>query len=335
MRNLDRIAALAALLPVWLMLLSAAASAQATRTLDEHLTQRWFVTEVVVFVRQDVMDFAVDEDLVRYDGASFPRSLRSFHEPDDGFGRGYLLDPVTPPLTTAPQLEPFEDQPERQTPADDVDRELGDAALASGEPLPPPEIAPTLEPDPLLEFLQAVAEYERELEAQSYRWLDPNTFTLTNEANRLDRTRGYRVLLHGRWLQPVPERQSPQALLVQAGPRYGNAYGLEGSFDLTVSRFLHFRADLYYREPLLGSRPIDRPKPPRSIAAGATPGAAYPSLQDLSTDGFMQLRESRRMRGGDLHYLDHPKLGVLVRVEPVAHPETLSAGHPGLEESAQ
>ena len=31
----------------------------------------------------------------------------------------------------------------------------------------------------------------------------------------------------------------------------------------------------------------------------------------------MELREQRRMRSGELHYLDHPKFGVLARVDPI------------------
>jgi hypothetical protein len=39
----------------------------------------------------------------------------------------------------------------------------------------------------------------------------------------------------------------------------------------------------------------------------------------------MELREQRRMRSGELHYLDHPKFGVLARVDPIQPPDTLVA----------
>jgi hypothetical protein len=35
----------------------------------------------------------------------------------------------------------------------------------------------------------------------------------------------------------------------------------------------------------------------------------------------MELREQRRMRSGELHYLDHPKFGVLARIDPVQAPD--------------
>ncbi len=49
----------------------------------------------------------------------------------------------------------------------------------------------------------------------------------------------------------------------------------------------------------------------------------------------MQLLASRRLRSGEAHYLDHPKLGVLVRIEPVTPPESLSAAYLALEELEQ
>ncbi|MFU8817595.1 MAG: CsiV family protein [Pseudomonadales bacterium] len=314
------------------LLLTAGPPAHST-SLNDYLSERWFVTEVVVFVRPDVKDFATEENLVRHRGASFPRSVASFRAEE--FGSGYRLDPVTRLMSTVPLLElldpPAGDQDQDQ---DQDQTAFGDEQLGDGRPAP--EISPILESDPLLDFLQAVADYEADLEAQSYRWLDQSTATLTAEVNRLNRTPGYQVLLHGHWLQPVPERQSPQPLLVQAGPRYGGVYGLEGSFDVTVGRFLHFRADLFYREPLLGGAPIDRALPPQNgVSAIAPQPRPQPTLQDLSTEGFMHLQESRRMRSGELHYLDHPKFGVLVRIEPAPPPESLSARHAALKESAQ
>ncbi len=51
--------------------------------------------------------------------------------------------------------------------------------------------------------------------------------------------------------------------------------------------------------------------------------------------GYMQLHESRRMRSGELHYLDHPKLGILVRIDPVQIPDSLSEAYTALEEGKQ
>jgi hypothetical protein len=310
---------LARVWPVLAMLLAASAPAQ-SQAIDDYLTQRWFYTEVIIFLRPEVMDFAVDEDLVRFDGAAFPHLVQSFRVADGEIGRGYDLDPATLAVLESPVVDVLESRDPREI-----------AAAPAPAGMPPPDIEPILGPDPLLELLAAAARYEARLEAQSYRWLDPRTFTLTAEANRLTRVGGVHVLLHGRWLQPVPARQMPQPLLLQVGPRYGETYALEGTLDVTLGRFLHFNANLIYREPLIGAAPLDRAQPPPGNGAALSRPA--PALDDLAAGGFMQLQESRRVRSGELHYLDHPKLGVLVRIEPVIPPERLLA--PAGEERGQ
>jgi hypothetical protein len=38
----------------------------------------------------------------------------------------------------------------------------------------------------------------------------------------------------------------------------------------------------------------------------------------------MVLDERRRLRSEELHYLDHPKFGVLVRIDPIEPNETIN-----------
>ena len=50
---------------------------------------------------------------------------------------------------------------------------------------------------------------------------------------------------------------------------------------------------------------------------------------------YMVMEESRRVRSGELHYLDHPKLGVLVRISPVVVPDALASAYLALEEDSE
>jgi len=121
------------------------------------------------------------------------------------------------------------------------------------------------------------------------------------------------VLWRGHWLQPVPPRESPQPLLLQVGELPGQYYELEGSIEVTVNRYLHVHARLWYLDPAqLASPTIDPLEVPVELAATTPPQ-------------YMLLDDKRRMRSGLLHYLDHPKLGVLVRIDPVAVPPELQA----------
>ena len=104
-------------------------------------------------------------------------------------------------------------------------------------------------------------------------------------ADAMRRSRGYRPLLHWRWRQPGWERGQALPIRVLASAPDGRPV-LDGTLTLARSRYLHLSADLVYADPNVG-----------------VPVA---------------LRELRRMRSGELHYLDHPRFGVLVQINPVA-----------------
>lgn len=297
----------------------AATSARAAEDVTEHFTGAWYYTEVVIFERVPAMDYLMDEELT---GAPLPLP-RSLH----------LLDPETrldarrmDPYTRACLAFPFLDRQRLLAPAP------ADAGAFEATPrgVRAPAIAPRLGADPLLDFLARIADLERQFAGQSGRWLPPGTLTLGAEAGRLQRRAGFRILLHGRWLQNVPPREAPESLLIHAGAAAGS-YDLEGTLAVTLGRYLHFRVDLYYVEPLLGRAPIDRALAPPEAAAIASGLTAT----DLAPAGYMQLHESRRLRSGELHYLDHPKLGVLVRIDPVEVPQDLIDLHAALEQGEQ
>lgn len=309
-----------AALLLWLALLPAAPAADAAEALEDHFRQAWYYTEIIVFQRPAVQDHLTDERLT---GPPTPlgRTLYAFRS-DVPLWSAYDLPPATRAYLTFPYLDPL--------PETGAEAETPPQPRPQGRPAP--GIEPRLAADPLLDFLAEVAEFERALERRSYQWLEADTFTLTGPARRLANSRGQRVLLHGRWLQPVPERDAPQPLLIHAGQRLPGQHGaheLEGTVEVTLGRYLHFRTQLIYREPLLGREPLEAARAPDTPAP---PLGQALSREALESAGVMQLLESRRLRSDEVHYLDHPKLGVLVRIEPVTPPESLSAAYLALEE---
>ncbi|NIR29452.1 MAG: hypothetical protein GWN84_09115 [Gammaproteobacteria bacterium] len=93
---------------------------------------------------------------------------------------------------------------------------------------------------------------------------------------------------------------------------------LEGTLRLHLARYLHLQADLlYYRPPPADPLPADdSPATARNESPAGEPAAAevwHPTL--------FRLQESRRMRSGELHYLDHPLFGVLALVTPFEVPK--------------
>jgi len=103
-------------------------------------------------------------------------------------------------------------------------------------------------------------------------------------------------------------------------------YPLDGSIELVVSRYLHVYTDLYFTRPVDWLQ--DNGQAADSGNAGGAPaatrenvagGATAPRVahdQDGNTVLTYPFVQQRRMRSGELHYLDHPVLGMLIKVTP-------------------
>ena len=135
---------------------------------------------------------------------------------------------------------------------------------------------------------EAFAAYERRLYETSYIW-HPNPPAFRTEINRLGRR--LNIIAAGSWHQALPPRDQPQPLLFQIGQRDGRGlFDVEGWIAVTVQRFVHFEVHLWVR---------------------------------LDEASFALVSESRRLRSGEVHYLDHPVLGMLVRTGPLDIPSVL------------
>ena len=54
---------------------------------------------------------------------------------------------------------------------------------------------------------------------------------------------------------------------------------------------------------------------------------------DPATNAYAELNESRRMRSNELHYIDHPLIGVLINIEPIDADPTLERSWQDLQEA--
>ncbi len=130
------------------------------------------------------------------------------------------------------------------------------------------------------------------------RLLPDDAFGLQREWSQLRSSRNFRPLFRLAWEQTDPPARGGPRLAVQSGESVSittpdsllplTLSPLAGSVALRRSRFLHLDVDLRYTE-----------------SAGG--GSARQFL----------LREQRRMRRDELHYLDGPRLRALARVQRV------------------
>jgi hypothetical protein len=114
--------------------------------------------------------------------------------------------------------------------------------------------------------------------------LSSGKYKLSGIEESLRRNRNYEVLAHVGWTQPGYPRTDAHYLAVD--PLVGATTGLGGRIALTRGRYLHLALDMTFR-----------------------------SAEDPQQ---FSLRQTRRMRSNERHYIDHPKFGVIALVVPTA-----------------
>lgn len=300
----------------------------AAADIEDHLRFRWYRIELILF--ENPRDAAGDEDVearqALLDSVRLPRNAQPLvdaerGDPESAIGNRLapaetlpvVISDLPPPIWFAgicaaeswqPTEMPGETAFDPCLPRPDVDleAEFRDDPSADLPRSPPaletaaelPEMPVDLAEPPIDEAqereaaLEALRGYEDDLLAESYRW-ERRTPALADALSRLRRR--FSVLVAGRWYQPVPPRDQAQPVLMQFGTADGSRrYRLEGWFSVTLGRYVHFGTQLQYR---------------------------------LGDGAIALLSESRRVREGELHYFDHPALGILAHVEPLRPPEGL------------
>jgi hypothetical protein len=122
--------------------------------------------------------------------------------------------------------------------------------------------------------------------AASFPALTSGKFKLSAIADTLRRSRNYQPLAHFGWTQPGYPRGDAKYLPINAMVPAGS--GLVGQVALSRGRYLHLTLDLVYDAP----------------------GAAGEATQRFV------LRQSRRMRSNERHYIDSPRFGVIAIITP-------------------
>ena len=294
----------------------------------DHLQGRWFEVEIVLFERLPVLDINSSEQLTQHTTRSWPRNLTDLIQPDAVSTSGRFPDDGSQWCLGYPQLaqrEPLQ-RSDRDRFRELQKEERGSSPL---EPASPPVEQPLQRSATPAELayqrvLQDIAAYEQDLIRRALVLSDE--LTLTPQVKTLNRQRHLRPLLHQRWLMPVPPRDAPLSVYVATentprapATRSGHAK-VEGFIELSVGRYLHLAPTLWYHADNLGLAPITLPVAPLQFRAAD----AYRELRDVDT-AYMVLQQSRRMRSEELHYIDHPKIGMLVRIDPVPPPAALQA----------
>ncbi|PXX90973.1 5'-methylthioadenosine phosphorylase [Marinobacter vulgaris] len=188
-------------------------------------------------------------------------------------------------------------------------------------------------PDPdITEILQAVgedgtAETTLDLVAQE-------ELHLNSAANRLENSGRFRILAATGWYQSFPPDFEGEPLRVAIGDWLADAghRDVEGHITIDRQRYLHVDVHLNHWQPMpaeekpqdLADSGLDIDTPSNASGAeesdtGNGPATADQPEQDMASgtewpkaELLTWIRETRRMRSEEVHFLDSPTIGVLV-----------------------
>jgi hypothetical protein len=141
----------------------------------------------------------------------------------------------------------------------------------------------------------------------------------------LRRNEGFTVLFHKAWRQQMWEKEKSPSLLVRGGQRFGDHRELEGTIRIHIGRYLHVNTDLWLSEFDFSGNTQSAASTNNATQLRLPPlpnknnAQAYQYLFDNGPkpSRIITLREKRRMRSKETHYIDHPVMGILVRMLPI------------------
>jgi len=111
-----------------------------------------------------------------------------------------------------------------------------------------------------------------------------------------------------------------QMLEQQAMRTHQGLYEFEGKITVALSRYLHTYTDLVFRRPRLSVDPVTTNAPQDQYLA-----AYAADTRILNNHG---LKEHRRMRSKNLHYLDNPEFAMLILITPYKAPQEAALPEP-------
>ena len=158
----------------------------------------------------------------------------------------------------------------------------------------------------------------------------------------MQRMGNYRTLFHQTWLQPMRDENRALPIVLDRSGDSREWPRLQGSVKIYLSRYLHIETDLWLNTTgnylpgqwtmppaPLGPSSLILIEPELTLPEPFEESQETEPLAETSTAlepvypwrHAVRFNEKRRMRSNEVHYLDHPMLGVVVKLTPVAQEE--------------
>lgn len=315
-----RTAAMAVLICVAALLGSPLSAQTLSDDSAEQEPDRWYQVEVILLAHKQ----STNDEIWRTDIAlAYPPNWVELKDPEK------FLAPPTPCPSESNTADETQLPPPNSDGIESVNDDCSPALAADeateGEPQPAPLLA--------------------DLDREPYYLLPKELRALNDQAQELKWSRQHRVLFHQAWRQPIVDKSEATSIIIAAGEQFGDNAELEGTISINVSRYLHLNTNLWFSEfshnygqdkgqwPELPTRPDLQDFSSIQIEDDAI--SPWDKIQPLNDEydkilakpyipqRITLIKQKRRMRSKEIHYIDHPKVGLVILIEPYEVPAVI------------
>ena len=134
-------------------------------------------------------------------------------------------------------------------------------------------------------------------------------FSLSAEVSKIARSRDFRVISTKSWFQNIKDKDAAELVFIDSDFFKGTR--IFGFFQLYKERFLHFNTKLYLSEldPLFTQD--ERLMVGKNVFNEEKELDIY---EEKNQKVLYEVVHSKKFRSGELHYVDHPKFGMLIKL---------------------
>lgn len=148
---------------------------------------------------------------------------------------------------------------------------------------------------------------------------------LKQEYKRINHSSEYKVLFYGAWRQTGLEKSKAFEININ---ELSNAHkkrsknSISGQLKVVLARYLHFYSQLEYQrqDDLSKTKEITADNISEINTKDLTENVNQADILAIDNNIY-SMKDHRRMRSKELHYIDHPLIGILIQINPVEKPE--------------
>ena len=157
---------------------------------------------------------------------------------------------------------------------------------------------------------------------------------LRSEYKRIKNSSEYNVLFYGAWRQAGLDKL--QAFEIDLNELNNTHHGksknnITGNLKVVLARYLHFYSQLEYqqhnKQDDVLAKTINGPTTDKVVESNTQDGNMAKNQNiGFTQNNIYKMHNHRRMRSKELHYIDHPLVGILIQINPVPaeDPSTLT-----------